>query len=154
MTDNSSFFTGSPLWQHGRNQSRSLVDPELTVRDDSSYYPGLSILEARINSNYLKWDKGGLVTLKNREEMASMATALAIHQFSQKYPLEIGPDVLLFDKTVQAQTAFHAARKALQKSPSNTGRNTRLTSTTRFSSNWDTASRTTCATTRHTSSRR
>jgi conjugal transfer/entry exclusion protein len=73
--------------------------------------PGTSRLAARIDAIYNTWTKAGHINAANQEEMEEFATAFAILQYNQKYPLEIrsGPQ---YSKTVQAQTLFHNCRKA------------------------------------------
>ena len=103
--------TQSPLWNHGRHTSRSLVDPKVVIANG----PGLSILEERINSIYSEWDKAGLVQLTNKDEMANAATALALHQFTQKYPLKIGPDPTIYSRAVTTQTLLPQCQKGAAK---------------------------------------
>jgi hypothetical protein len=73
--------------------------------------PGDSRFVARINSIYTKWSKDGHINELNKDEMAEAATAFAIHQYAQKYPLEIGAGPQ-YSKAVQAQTLFHECRRA------------------------------------------
>lgn len=52
--------------------------------------PGISKLSQRIDNIYASWEKSGKITSLNHEEMAEIATALAIRQYGSKYAIEIG----------------------------------------------------------------